>query len=421
MNKTDHVVVIGGGVIGAMAAWYLSKSGRKVTIVDRDSYGAACSHGNCGYISPSHVLPLSRPGAIGKTLKTMLKPNSPFAIKPRMSLAMMSWFFNFMKKCNEPDMLASGVARNALLQSSKKLYQQLVKEEKIDCEWQEAGLLLVYKEEKELDAFRETNDLIVQHFGQELNAIPYDADKLLEVEPALKPDVAAGAWFYPGDCHIRPDKLLSGIRSRLESDKVSFVDSFSVEFFVNESGQAVAISDGQQSIEADSFVVATGAMTPFLNQHLGCNIPIQPGKGYSLTMPTPEFMPQIPIIFEDSHVAITPMKTKYRIGSTMEFVGYDTTIRPKRLRLLREAAVHFLKDPMCDPIEEKWFGWRPMTYDGMPIIDRSPAIGNVWIAAGHNMTGLSMATATGKLVSELLLGEDPHIDAKPFSVSRFHN
>ena len=419
MSHPEHVVVVGGGIIGAMTAWYLSKANCKVTVVDRDRFGAACSHGNCGYISPSHVLPLSRPGTVSKTMKTMLQSNSPFAIKPRFSLKMLSWFVNFMRKCNEPDMLEAGVSRHAMLQSSKRLYQELIEEEAIDCEWQDAGLLLVYREPKGFDSFGKTNDLIVQHFGEGVKAVPYDEKKMLEVEPAIKPGVACGAWFYGCDSHIRPDKLLAALKQKMEAAGVTFVDSFSVDKFVRESGQAKAISNGSQSIEADRFVVATGAMTPFLNKHLGCNIPIEPGKGYSLTMPTPAEMPKIPIIFEDSHVAITPMKSKYRIGSTMEFVGYDTSIHPRRLNLLKEAAKFYLKDPFCDPIEETWFGWRPMTYDGLPIIDRSPAMSNVWIAAGHNMEGLSMGSGTGRLVADLMLGYEPHLDEKPLSVSRF--
>ncbi|HYT91197.1 MAG TPA: FAD-binding oxidoreductase, partial [Gemmataceae bacterium] len=90
-----------------------------------------------------------------------------------------------------------------------------------------------------------------------------------------------------------------------------------------------------------------------------------------------------------------------------------------RLDLLKEAARRFLHEPTCEPVEEEWYGWRPMTYDSRPIIDRSPALANVLIAAGHNMLGLSMATATGKLVSELLSGQTPHVDPVPYSLSRF--
>ena len=144
--------------------------------------------------------------------------------------------------------------------------------------------------------------------------------------------------------------------------------------------------------------------TPLLNEQLGCRVPIQPGKGYSLTMPRPPACPKIPLIFPETRVAVTPFQSGYRLGSTMEFAGYDESIRPERLQLLKDGATGYLHEPYCEPVLEEWFGWRPMTYDSLPIIDRSPKYENVIIAAGHNMLGLSMAPATGKLVAELAAG-----------------
>ena len=103
----------------------------------------------------------------------------------------------------------------------------------------------------------------------------------------------------------------------------------------------------------------------------------------------------------------------------MEFAGYDTTLRRDRLEMLKSGAEWFLVEPWRDPVEEEWFGWRPMTYDSTPIIDRSPALKNVVIAAGHNMLGLSMAPATGRLVAELLSGSVPHVDPVSYRVLRF--
>jgi D-amino-acid dehydrogenase len=414
---SQHIAVIGGGVIGAMCAWNLVEAGCKVTIIDRDQFGAACSHGNCGYVSPSHILPLPQPGAIQSTMKMMLKRNSPFAIKPRFNRNSISWFWNFSRRCNEADMLAAAAGRHEILQSSQSLYKQLIAEQNIDCEWQERGLLFVFDAKHHFDEFAETNQMLVDKFG--VAATPYDGNELVELEPAIKPGWG-GAWHYEGDCHMRPDKLMSSMRKLLEARGVNFVENCSIDqFMIAEDHTATGVLGNGQTIKADSFVVATGAMTPFLNEHLGCRIPIEPGKGYSVTMPTPARMPKIPIIFEQSHVAITPMESKYRIGSTMEFVGYDTSINPKRIAMLKEAAQKYLHEPYCDPVEEEWFGWRPMTWDGKPIIDRSPAMRNVWIAAGHNMLGLSMATGTGKLVRELMLDETPHIDPSHFAVARF--
>ena len=176
--------------------------------------------------------------------------------------------------------------------------------------------------------------------------------------------------------------------------------------FRRQEGRAVAADTEHEGLTADAFVVATGAWTPLLNDQLGCKVPIQPGKGYSLTMPRPSICPTHPLIFPETRVAVTPFQSGYRLGSTMEFSGYDTTIDPTRLQLLHDGVAPYLREPECEPIEETWYGWRPMTWDSLPIIDRSPTLHNVMIAAGHNMLGLSMAPATGKLVAELLGGDD---------------
>jgi D-amino-acid dehydrogenase len=125
------------------------------------------------------------------------------------------------------------------------------------------------------------------------------------------------------------------------------------------------------------------------------------------------------MIFMEHKVAVTPLRSGYRLGSTMEFAGYDATLSRKRLELLRSGARPYLHEPYCEPVEEEWYGWRPMTPDGKPVIDRAPGMSNVYIAAGHNMLGLSMAPATGKLIAEMVSGTEPHVDPTPFTMRRF--
>src|SRR5262249_19719840 len=134
----------------------------------------------------------------------------------------------------------------------------------------------------------------------------------------------------------------------------------------------------------------------------------------SLTFPRPSICPKIPLIFPETRVAVTPFESGYRLGSTMEFAGYDDSLNENRLQLLRDGASPYLREPWREPVQERWFGWRPMTPDSVPIIDFAPRYTNVLIAAGHNMLGLSMAPATGKLVAELLDGRAPHIDPAPY-------
>jgi D-amino-acid dehydrogenase len=412
-----RVVVVGGGVIGATCAYYLSRSGWQVTVVDQGSFGRGCSHGNCGYVCPSHVLPLAAPGAVGMALRSLLSPHSAFRIKPRLDFSLWNWLFQFARRCNTRDMFQSGHAIQALLASSRRLYDEFLQAESIDCEWETRGLLFVFQSQKGMDHYAETDRMLGATFN--LPATRYDGDALTTLEPALKPG-HSGGFFYRTDAHLRPDRLMAAWRRVLEGRGVSVRENCAMTGFIREGGRARAVVTPQGDLPAEAFVVATGAWTPLLRKHLGCRIPIQPGKGYSITMPRPARCPSIPMIFEEHRVAVTPMRSGYRIGSTMEFAGYDATLNRKRLDLLKQGASHYLHEPCCEPVEEEWFGWRPMTYDSKPIIGPSPALPNVLIAAGHNMLGLSMAPATGKLVAELLNEPStPHVDPAPYAATRF--
>lgn len=410
------VIVIGGGIVGIACAHFLTEREFRVTVVDRDGVGAACSHANCGLITPSHALPLAEPGAVRMAIGSFFERNSPLRVKPRLDPALWSWLWRFAARCNEKDMLESGAGIHPLLVSSMSLYEQIVETESLDCEWQKRGLLFVYRTRKAFEAYRETNDLMAEHFDE--GARPLDGDELADFEPALKPGLA-GAWFYEHDAHLRPDKLVDAWCENLRSKGVSFVENREIERFDRADGRCTGVAAGGVVMTADEYVVATGALTPKLSQWLGCRIPIQPGKGYSMTMAHPEIEPKYPMLLPEHRVAVTPMKSAFRLGSIMEFAGYDESIPESRLRLLTDGAAHYLRVPTADPIEEKWYGWRPMTPDSRPIIDRSPAMLNVTIAAGHNMLGLSMAPGTGRLVAEIVAGEEPHLPREPYAVGRF--
>lgn len=415
-SRGQTAVVIGGGVIGTACAHYLGRAGWRVVIVERGTIGGGSSHGNCGLVCPSHVLPLAEPGMVSQAIKSLFQRNSPLAIKPRLDPALWSWLLHFAVRCNERDMMAAGQAIQPLLTSSLKLYRDLIEREGLDCEFERKGLLFAYRDPVAMDAYAATNHLMTESF--DCPAQRLDSSALQALEPALRDDLVGG-WYYHDDAHLRPDKLMRAWRSRIEADGGEIRENHDFRGFESANGRVLAAQTSAGAVAGDLFIVAAGAWTPLLKEHLGCPVPIQPGKGYSLTMPRPAACPAIPIIFPETRVVATPFQSGYRLGSTMEFVGYDPSIRPERLALLRAGARPYLREPACEPVLEEWFGWRPMTYDSLPIIDRSPRHANVVVAAGHNMLGLSMAPATGKLVAEMVTGQTPHIDPEPYRVNRF--
>jgi D-amino-acid dehydrogenase len=405
---TRGAVVIGGGVIGAMSAYHLAKAGWRVTVLDRGRFGGACSHGNCGYVCPSHVLPMAGPGAIISTLKTLLQKNSPLKVRPSAVLKSLGWFLRFARRCNRRDQLSAAVGIRAMLVASKAMYDGLIRDEKLECEWDTSGLLFVFRSKAVFDHYAEVDELLRTQFAT--SARRFDADQLRATEPALKPGSASGGYLYECDAQLRPDRLMSELRRVLTAAGVTIVENRSADIRI-ENGKAIAVGD----VPADAVVVAAGALSPSFSGTLGCRIPIIPGKGYSVTFDRPANAPRHPLIFEEHRVAVSPFQSGYRIGSTMEFAGYDETLNRDRLKLLTDGAALYLDRPTGPPREE-WWGWRPMVADGLPIIDFAPAAKNVVIAAGHGMLGLSMATGTGKLVADLLCGDKPHVDPTPYSL-----
>lgn len=323
----------------------------------------------------------------------------------------------FARRCNYAQMLESGRARHALLTSSRQLYEQFMTEGVLqDCDWETRGLLFVHQSRAHFEHFAETDRLLRNEFG--LGARQIFEPELLQLEPALKPGVA-GAWLYECDAHLRPDKLMTAWQQRLVHDGVVLRENCELIGLEQGPQGVCAILTSAGRLEVEQVVFATGAWSRLLQRQLGIRIPIEPGKGYSITMRRPARCPTYPMIFEDHRVAVTPMASGYRIGSTMEFAGFDRSLRQERLNLLINGAKHYLHEPLTEPFLETWYGWRPMSCDGVPLIGRVPGLNNVWLAAGHSMLGVSMATGTGKLMCELVTGQHAHIDPHPYRLNRF--
>src|SRR5262249_3703759 len=156
------------------------RGGASVTVVEQGAVGAGCSHANCGYVCPSHVLPLAGPGMIGKALRVMLKRNSPLTIRPRLDPALWGWLLRFARRCNVRDMLSAGRAIKALLDSSRALYDELVKAEALEVEWEERGLLFVFRTPREMEHYAHTDEMLRREYG--LAADRIDAARLAAME-----------------------------------------------------------------------------------------------------------------------------------------------------------------------------------------------------------------------------------------------
>lgn len=415
MDQKKEVIVIGGGVIGLACAHYLAESGASVRIVEQKEIGQAASHGNCGLLCFSDVIPLCSPGTVTHEIMRALKGTSPLYIKPTLELKRLLWFLKFSMKCNGSHKEKAARAKFEILKYSADLFDPLLALDGMGCDFEKRGLLCVFKERENFESYRKTNDFL-DRFGMGGRSI--DKKQLLEMEPALSGDVVGG-WLNPVDWHLRPDMLMGSWRDRLSREGVRMEEDAEVLDFETEGDIVTGVKTASGRFKADAFVLATGAWSPLTLARLGLDLPVQPGKGYSITMERPGVCPTHPCVLYEKKVVATPWKSAYRLGGTMEFSGYSDDLNPGRLGKLVSGAREYLREPLGHPVLEEWTGLRPMTYDDMPVIDRAPSWENLVVAAGHGMLGLTLATGTGKIVSDLIHDRKPEIDISPFRMTRF--
>jgi len=344
----------------------------------------------------------------------MGRSDAPLYVRPRLDWDFLAWGLRFALHCRSKKMELALRARSALLERSLQLTQQWIDEESLACEWQTMGLLEVYGEESALPEADRVQAILSDH-GLESKRL--SARETLECEPSLRAESVAGGLLHPRDAHLRPDTFLQELaRAVCERGGVIQTDCEVQSVLLN--GSAQRVESGRGHWVASKLVMATGAWGPDLARGLGLKLPIQAGKGYSLTLPLPEQAPRMPLLLHEASMVATPWPSGLRLGGTMELSGRNLDILPGRIAALRTGASRFLT---CD-VEtggEEWVGWRPMTPDELPLIGPLPSKRDIFVASGHGMMGLSMCAASGELVADMVCDKDPVIDPTPYSPARF--
>ncbi|WP_140909010.1 NAD(P)/FAD-dependent oxidoreductase [Cognatiluteimonas lumbrici] len=417
MGTRDDVLVVGGGVVGLACGLALAERGKQVRVVDAGRIAGGSSHGNCGTLTPSHALPLAAPGAVGKALRWMLVPDAPLYMKPRIDPVLWSWLLRFAGRCNANMMMRSAAARIALLQASREAFPEWIASHGIDCHFAETGTDHVFRTERELQDYLPGLEALA---GIGVASEVIDGADYERQEPAVLPGVVATVRF-PGDASLRPDRYAAGLARALQQAGGSLVEYSEVRG-IDESGDGVRVSTTTGEFLAGDVVLAVGAWSPKLARSL--KLPrlaslMQPGKGYSITYDRPALAPKRPLTLQERSVCVSVWESGYRLGSTMEFSGFDTTLNRRRLDALERAAREYLHEAVGPVKREEWYGWRPMMVDDVPVIGAVPGRRRQWLATGHGMLGVSMSVATSRLLADLVTGETPALDPAPYRLERF--
>ncbi len=441
MAKEKQIVIIGGGVIGLATAYYCAKRGHRVTLIDRNpEQRDGCSFGNAGMIVPSHFVPLAAPGMVALGLKWMWNPESPLYIKPRLNWDLLSWAFKFWQASTAQHVARSAPLLRDLSFASRACFEELAALPNTDFGLTKRGLLMLCQTQHTLD---DEAKFAVRANELGVPAEVHDAKRTATLDPGVTMDVS-GSVYFPKDAHLSPNCFMAALKTQCEALGVKFRWETEVQGFRIEQRRIVAVrarvagphaasvevepqagslrSDSEVSqLTADEFILCGGSWSPTLARELGLKIPMQAGKGYSLTLPQPPQLPQLCSILTEARVAVTPMGKTLRIGGTMEIAGLNEDINPVRVRgIIKSALKYFPAFKESDFAGvQPWRGLRPCSPDGLPYLGRTAKFSNLTLATGHAMMGLSLGPITGRLVGEILDGEKPSHDLTLLSPDRF--
>ena len=414
------VLIIGGGVIGLATAYYCARRGWSVTLVERrPAQRDGCSFGNAGMIVPSHFIPLAAPGMVALGLKWMWNPESPFYIKPRLSLELLDWLYKFWRASTSAHVRRAAPLLRDLNFASRAAYAELAALPGHDFGLVQKGLLMLCRTPHGLEEEAKT---AAQAVALGIPAEVLDARQTAALDPAVRMNVA-GSVYFPKDCHLQPDRFVATLQNQLVAAGAELIWDHEVTGWHQGSGtqlQSVRLDDGRE-VSADEYVICGGSWSPGLVRDLGLRIPIQAGKGYSLTLPRPRQLPQICAIFTEARMAVTPMGDSLRFGGTMEISGLSETIDPRRVRGIINAVSGYYPDftPADFAGIAPWRGLRPCSPDGLPYLGRTSRYANLTLATGHAMMGISLAPITGQLVADIISGHRPAIDLTLLSPDRY--
>ena len=418
------IVIVGGGIIGMATAWHCVKDGHDVTVIDRRSRSRdGCSFGNAGMLVPSHFIPLAAPGVIGLGLKWMMSRESPFAIRPRLSLSLLSWLWNFWRASNQQQVDLNSPLLRDLNLAGRQAFLELEQELPGGFEFVKRGLLMLCASQEGLDEEVEVAEL-ANDLG--VPAVVMNPKELADLDPRIEMGVLGGVHF-PLDCHLSPNQLMASMEQRLEESGVEFIWNAECEGFHSSqkstgAARLEAVSTAQQQIRGDEFVICGGAWSDLLAKQVGLSLPLQAGKGYSLTLDQPRQLPGLCSILKEARVAVTPMGGTLRFGGTMEIVGHDESISAARLRgIIRSVPKYFPAYQEEDFADcTPWVGLRPCSPDGLPYMGRVAGNDNLLIATGHGMMGISLSMITGKLIADVIEQRSSGIDGlERLSPARF--
>lgn len=399
----QHIIVIGGGVVGLTSAWWLVEAGYCVTLLERaPEVGSGASYGNGGQLSYRYVSPLADEGIPFKAFKWLFQADGPLRFKPEADLRQYRWLASFLAHCRADVNRRTTAKLLELGELSRQAMGQLelvVPPERFH--WRDAGKLVVYRSREVFEAATAKSGA-----GQ-----VWSPEECGAREPALAASqhLLAGGIYNAGeavaDCHAFCVALAERLR---EHPRFRGVVHGEARGLYAERGRIRGVETAGGLLTADAYVLAAGIQSRDLAESIGINLPLYPLKGYSLSAPIrqDDVAPEISVTDFERKVLYARIGDRLRVAAMVDMVGEDLTHDPKRVEGLTRQVRETMPRAADYSQVSVWAGLRPATPSSAPIIGAT-RYENLWLNVGHGPLGFTFACGTAAVLAALVQGKAP--------------
>ena len=414
------VIVLGAGVVGTAAAYYLNQAGHEVTVVERQSgAGLETSFANGGIVSAFTARPWATPEVPRMLIKWFGRQDAPYLFRLRPDWAQWSWALKFLRQCTRERFEHSQQVSLRLSTYSYDCLKEVREREQIEYDQCADGVLHLFASQQELDGAAAAE---LRHADSRFHPEVIDMKRCLEIEPALAASAGryAGALFFPQDESGDAHKFTHSLAAAAERQGVTFRYGVALRRLQADGGRITAVDTDQGRLEADAYVMSLGSFSPLFLRKVGIRVPIYPLKGYSVTIPTEGHhgAPRLAIHEGSRRIVMSRIGERLRAAGTAELTGYDTTVSATRTQAILDVTMAVFPECGDAAKAERWYGFRPMTPDCLPILGHTK-FDNLYMDTGHGSTGWTYACGSGRVIADMVSGAEPGIDLRGLTADRF--
>ncbi len=406
------IAVLGAGVVGTAAAYYLARDGHEVTVVERHVGPAmGTSQSNAGLVSPGDATAWASPAALKTFIKSLYTPGLGIKVRPSLDPMFIKWCGRFLFQCTEARAHANTAVKLRLAFYARQCINAIAEETGISYDERKKGILYFYRSQQTLDAGARHMGFLAAR-GLEIEIV--DRNRLAEIEPglaAVKSELAGGIYSpmdQTGDSGMFVTKLAAWC---MEKAGVKFAFDTTVTGLDIDGGRVRAVMTSRGPIPCDAVVISLGPESGLLGNRLGIDLPVYPVKGYTATVPLidPAKGPTMGGVDDDRLIAYSRLGDRLRLAATAEFAGFNRDHKPSDFTSLFRTAKGLFPGAFNEADAVLWAGLRPMMPNSVPVHGRA-RYANLYLDTGHGHVGWTMACGSGKFLADLVAGRKPDID-----------